>query len=265
MAVQIQIDQFGSGAPAGSPGVAREDLRTGFAVTLTAVGGPFLAYQWSLADRPVNMVAGVQSAALLASPNASITNVTPIDQVGTYVVQLVVDSGSGLGALPEDTTRITFYAGAALNYLNPDPSELPRRGIGFTERTEHNVPDVVFPGGNPRGWAQERQRWDEVLQKLYAGKSWGRGRVSLPGGGPAALVGGSLNIAGVARAAQGIVDVTFATALPTANYGVSVGALNTAGEAYADTLTVNGFRVHRSDPWGAYVDGDFEFNVQVSL
>lgn len=262
MAVQIQIDQFGSGAPAGSPGVAREDLVTGFAVTLSAVGGPFLAYQWSLADRPVNVQAGVQSAALLASPNASITNVTPIDQVGTYVAQLVVDSGSGLGALPEDTTRITFYAGATLNYLNADPAELPRRPPGFTERTEHNVPDVVFPGGNPRGWAEEWDRWFAVIARLNAGKSWARARVALPGGGPASLVGGNVNVAGVARVAQGIVDVVFATALPDANYAVDVGPMNADGQVYADTLTVNGFRVHRADAWGAYVDADFQFNIQ---
>ena len=265
MAVLIQIDQFGSGAPAGVAGVAREDLRTGFPVTLQAVGGPFLAYQWSFADRPVNMLAGVQSAALLASPNASITNVTPIDQEGTYVVQLVVDSGSGLGALPEDTTRITFYAGAALNFLNVDPAELPRRSPGFTERTEHNVPDVPFPGGNPRGWAEEWDRWFEVLKRLYGGKTWARGRVALPGGGPASLVGLPLNVAGVARVAQGVVDVTFATPLPNANYSVAVDAVNSDGQGYADSLTINGFRAYRGDAFGAAVDADFTFFVQVTL
>lgn len=264
MAVSIQIDQFGSGAPAGSPGVAREDLRTGFAVTLTAVGGPFLAYQWSLADRPVNMLAGVQSAALLSSPNAIVTNVTPIDQEGTYVVELVVDSGSGLGAKPEDTTRITFYAGATLNALNADPAALPRRKPGYSERNEHNVPDVVFPSGNPRGWAQERDRWDEVVKALYAGKTWARARVALPSGGPASLVGNAINVAGVARVSKGIVDVLFTTPLPSADYTVAVSPITDAGECYADTLTVNGFRVHRADSWGAYFDGDFSFTVQVS-
>lgn len=265
MAVQIQIDQPGSGAPPGTPGQAREDLVTGFAVQLTATGGPFLAYSWSIIDKAVDIVAGVQSAALLTAPNAAITQCTPIDIEGTYLVQVIVDSGSGLGALADDVARITFYAGATLNALNTDPAELPRREMAFRETTEHNVPDLVFPLGNERGWAEERQRWQALLTRIYLGKSWAWGRVALPGGGPATLVGGvsnALNVAGVARVAVGTVDVTFATPLPNANYEVTTSARGVGGQLYVDTETINGFRIYRADPWGALIDAPFSFNVR---
>jgi len=260
--VQIQIDQPGSGAPPGIAGQAREDLVVGFPVVLTAVGGPFLSYAWSTIDKAVDIIAGAQSNMLISAPTAAVTPATPIDIEGTYLVQVLVDSGSGLGALPEDVARITFYAGGTLNFLNPNPAELPRREMAFRETTEHNVPDAVFPLGNARGWAEERQRWQEVLKLMYAGKSWGWGRVALPAGGPSTLVGGSLNLGGVVRVSQGVCDVVFALPLPNANYDVLHSARGTGGQLYVDSETVNGFRIYRSDSWGALVDADFSFSVQ---
>jgi len=261
MAVSIQIDQPGSGAPPGVPGQAREDLTTGFPVTLTAIGGPFLAYQWSIVDKVVDIVAGAQSVALIGAPNAPATSMAPIDYSGTYLVQVVVDSGSGLGALSTDIARITFYAGPGLNALAPDPAELPRREMAFRETTEHNVPDLVFPLGNPRGWAEERQRWQEVLKRIYAGKSWAWGRVALPAGGPATLAGLAYNV-GVVRVGVGVVDVTFTTPLPNANFAVTNAARGLPGQIYVDTETINGFRLYRADAWGALIDAGFSFDVR---
>lgn len=264
MAVQILIDQPGSGAPPGVVGQAREDMVVGFPALLTAIGGPFIAYQWSIIDKAVDMLAGVQSTALVSAPFAVATPMTPIDLEGTYLVQVVVDSGSGLGALPDDVARLTFYAGPTLNALATSPTELPRREMAFRETTEHNVPDLVFPLGNSRGWAEERQRWQEVLKLIYTGKSWAWGRVAVPPGGPASLTGLALN-AGVVRAAVGVVDVVFTTPLPNANYAVEHSARGAGGETYVDTETINGFRLYRSDPWGVLVDADFAFNVQARL
>lgn len=258
MPVQILIDQ--AGAPAGIAGQAREDLRTGVPVTLTATGGPFLAYQWSIIDKAVNMLAGVQSAALLTAPLAGVTQIAPIDQVGTYLVQVVVDSGSGLGATANDVARITFYAGAVLNYLNSDVAELPRREMAFREETQHNVPDVIFPGGNIRGWAQERQRWQEVLMRMYVGKSWAWGRVALTGAG--AVLTSGFNIAGVGRTAAGQVTVTFTRPLANVNYAVIVTARGTGGSGVALNEAVNAFDVQRADLGGALVDADFVFDVK---
>jgi hypothetical protein len=261
MPVQILIDQPGSGAPPGSVGVAREDLVVGFGVTLTAVGGPFLAYQWSIIDKAVDIVAGVQSAALVGAPFAPATPMSPIDIEGTYLVQVVVDSGSGLGANPDDVSRLTFYAGPTLNALATNPAELPRREMAFRETTEHNVPDLVFPLGNARGWAEERQRWQEVLKRIYLGKSWAWGRVAVPPGGPASLTGLALNC-GVVWVAPGVVDVTFTTALPNANYDVVSSARGAGGQTYVDTETPTGFRLYRADPWGVLTDADFNFDVK---
>jgi hypothetical protein len=263
MSVQIQIDQPGSGAPVGVPGRAREDLVLGFPVQLTAIGGPYLAYQWSIIDKTVDIALGTQSVALLTAPNAPITQMQPIDIEGTYYVQVVVNSGAGLGALPDDIARITFYAGPTLNALASDPAELPRREMAFRETTEHNAPDAVFPLGNARGWAQERQRWQEVLKRIYAGKSWACGRVAVTIGGPATVVQG-FNVAGAVWVATGIVDVVFARPMPNTNYAVIPSLRGTNGQAYADSETVNGFRMYRADSWGMLTDGDFSFEVKAT-
>lgn len=263
MPVQIQIDQPGSGAPAGSPGQAREDLVLGFPVQLTAIGGPYLAYSWSIIDKTVDIVAGTQSVALLSAPSAAITQLQPVDIEGTYYVQVLVDSGSGLGALPEDIARGTFYAGPSLNALALDPAELPRREMAFRETTEHNVPDAVFPLGNARGWAQERQRWQEVLKRIYAGKSWACGRVAVAAGGPASTTQG-FNLAGAVWVSTGVVDIVFARPLPNANYAVVPSPRGNNGQVYVDSETVNGFRLYRADSWGILTDDDFTFEVKAT-
>lgn len=154
MAAQITVNQ--AAKPAGVAGQAREDLDLGTAVTLSAAGGPFLAYLWTIVDKPIDIVTGARSAAALSAPTSSSTNVAPIDKPGTFLVQLAVDSGSGLGALAGDVARITFYAGPA---LAADPTLLPRRWPATGETSEHNVPDAVDAGGNPDGWAREWLRW----------------------------------------------------------------------------------------------------------
>jgi len=263
MAVQIKIDQPGSGAPPGVAGVAREDLVIGFGVLLTAVGGPFGAYQWSIIDKAVNITAGVQSAALLGAPAAAVTSLAPIDQIGTYLVQVVVDSGSGLGATPGDIATLTFYAGAVLNNLNPDPTKRPRRQMAFRETTQHNVADPVFPLGNPRGWAEEWERWLAVLRSLFARPTiFAWARVSLPPGGPAALVSG-VNVGPVLRLSKGVVSVAFTAAAPSALYAVQPGARIDGGMFLVRNEAVGGFVIERSDLGGSLLDQDFSFVVEV--
>jgi hypothetical protein len=252
MAVQIQINQGTSGVA----GQAREDIVLGTPVQLVAVGGPFLAYQWSIIDKAIDIVAGTQSAALIVAPTASTTQMSPIDTAGTYLVQVLVDSGSGLGALPADVARITFYAGPA---LAADPQELPRREMAFRETTEHNVPDVVFPSGNVRGWAQERLRWQAVLTRMYIGKSWAWAKVALTSGG--ASVPSAFN-AGVSRTGVGQVTVTFTDALPNADYAVTATASGSGGTCTVTSATSGGFTIERADFAGVLVDDDFSFDVR---
>jgi hypothetical protein len=262
MAVLIVIDQPGSGAPPGVAGQSREDLVTGFAVQLSMTGGPFLAQQWTIIDKAIDIVIPAQSAATLSAPAAPITLVAPIDREGTYLVQVAVDAGFGLGARAEDVDSRTFYAGATLNALNVDPAELPRREMAFRERTEHNVPDALFPLGNPRGWAEERQRWQAVLQRIYLGKSWAWGRVVVPAGGPATVLSG-FNCAGAVWVAPGIVDISFTLALPNANYAASAHARGPfGGSATCRNELVGSFRVERADLAGVLVDADFTFDVK---
>ncbi len=201
--------------------------------------------QWTFLDRPIDIIAGVQSAAGFIDPTAAATSIQPIDVAGTYLVKVVVDSGQGLGATQEDQASITFYAGPA---LAADPTQLPRRVIAFLERLEHNVPDAVFPGGNPRGWAQEWLRWFALLAASATG-------------GLASLVGG--RSVSVVRTGVGMVDVVFGSgAVPNANYAV-VGAARGAvgGSATAFAETTGGFSIARADPFGAVIDADFTFAV----
>ena len=260
MAVSIVLNQ--AGAPAGVAGVAREDLVLGLDVSATASGGPFLSYLWSIVDKPVDVLAGVRSASVLTAATAATTLVTPIDKAGTWVLELLVNSGSGLGALPADRAQITFYAGPVLAAI---PDTLPRREIGFREQLEHNVADAIFPAGNSRGWAQEWSRWFALIRKMFYGRSHAWGRVTLPAGGPAsiAVATSAYNVTSVTRVAQGIVDVVFTTAAPNANYAVTPTARGAiGGSCVAASEAVGSFRVWRADPGGALVDADFCFNVQ---
>jgi hypothetical protein len=260
MAVQIQIDQ--AMLPPGLPGVAREDLTLGMPAILTAVGGAYAAYLWRIIHVPIDIVAGVKASSVLATPTASASLLSPLDVAGTYHVEVSVDSGSGLGALPEDIARITFYAGPALSV---DPGALPRRTPAFDETMEHNVPDAIEPLGNTEGWSREWYRWFEVIKRAAAGSSGLWGRVNLPVGGPATLVDG-INVSGVNRITMGVVDITFATPLPNANYAVITVARGTpGGSCVAYNETVNGFRIERADFAGGLVDADFAFDVRVRV
>lgn len=256
MPASIKVDQ--AAKPPGVAGVAREDLATGVDVQLTAVGGPFADHLWRIIHKPIDIFSATRSSAALATPNASASLLTPINVAGTYHIELAVDSGSGLGANAGDIARITFYCGPTLSSF---PDRFPRRIPAFAETTEHNVPDAVDPSGNLEGWSKEWYRWFAVIQRLYEGRVWARGRVSLPPGGPATLVRG-FNVASVNRTAQGIVEVTFLQALPDANYAARANGRGTiGGSAVCNTEGTNTMVVERADLGGSLVDADFVFEV----
>ena len=258
MAVQITIDQ--ATMPGGSAGVAREDLILGKTVTLKSSGGPFISQLWRIIHKPIDIVAGTRATSLLATPTAANSTLAPIDVAGTYLVELAVDSGSGLGATAADVKRITFYAGPTLSTIQDD---CPRRPIAFNETIEHNVPDAIEAGGNTEGWSREWYRWFAVIKKLATsggGGSWAK--VSLPAGGPA-VVSSGYNIAAVNRFGMGVVDVTFTAALANNRYAVLTGVHGSGGSCLVVSETVNGFRIERSDPFGVLVDDNFSFDVKV--
>jgi hypothetical protein len=258
MAVQITINQ--ATRPPGVAGVAREDCVTGQVVTLTSSGGPFLAYQWRIVHKPIDIVGGVRATSLLATSTAASTTMTPIDVAGTYLVELVVNSGSGLGALAADIARITFYAGPT---LSATPNAFPRRTIAFQETTEHNVPDAIEPAGNTEGWSREWYKWFAAIQTAFSTvPRWAR--ISLPAGGPAFIVSQS-QIASATRTAVGTVDILFTTPLSTINYAVVCSPRNTGGMCVVYGETGNGFTVERADPSGVLVDDDFSFIVEIEV
>jgi hypothetical protein len=161
--VQIKIDQ--AGKPAGLPGIAREDLDISVDVTLSAVGGPFTAYRWSLVDPALEFENDALATSAIISPTTSSTLLSPIDVSGTYLVKLEIDSGSGLGATADDVSTLTFYAGLPLSVY---PDELPKRIPAAREYTEHNVPNAAYPTGNRIGWAYVVGQWLKgVVRRLY--------------------------------------------------------------------------------------------------
>lgn len=259
MAVTITVDQ--AAHPPGVAGTAREDLATGAPVTLTAGGGPFASYLWQVIWRPIDIVAAVRATSALTAPVAAVTNLTPIDVAGTYLVRVSVDSGSGLGATADDVAEITFYAGPT---LNADPTQKPRRIPAFLERLHHNVADALDAGGNPDGWSREMLRWFATIVGVLDASFAAQARVSLPGGGPAALVR-EQNVASATWVAAGTVDIVFTAALPDANYKVSATAFGaTGGSCTVDTVLATGFRLYRADWAGVLVDADFCFDVSLS-
>src|SRR3990167_8211288 len=240
MPASITLNQMGK--PPGVAGRAREDLDLGIDVTATAGGGPFAAHLWSLIHRAIDISVPIRATTLIAAPVAPATALGPIDVAGTYLLQLSVDSGAGLGAGPGDIARMTFYAGPA---LNPIPDRFPRRTLAFQETTEHNVLDLLDPmSGNAEGWSREWYRWFFVIDRLWRGRSWAVGRV--------------------ARAAMGVVDVSFAQALPDANYSVTATARGpVGGSCTVDAEAPGVFTVFRAEPGGASADADFNLDVKL--
>lgn len=229
--LQIKIDQ--SGRSPGVPGQAREDLALGTAVQLTAVGGPFDAYLWMLAFKPVDVVAGARSSAALSSATTSTTLVQPIDKAGTYRLGISVDAGFGLGARAQDVAFVTFYAGPM---LNADPTGYPRRVPATGETTEHNAPDAIDPGGNVDGWAREEARWKAAQE---SGGGGGSGVVpATPSTVPERGTSGEGYFAWLAAAAASIASVGLLrlTRAPQA----AVAAKRTAGSGDVELLGLDG-------------------------
>ena len=262
MPVQIKIDQAGKSA--GVAGQAREDLATGVSVTLTAIGGPFLAYRWRIVSKPVNILISTRSSATLATPTASVTLCTPINLKGMHLVELAVDSGNGIGASDADIVRITFYAGPALSGA---PQDLPRRHPAPYESLEHNVPDGLDAAGNPDGWAREWERWFAVIEALVPGKSWGRGRFTNPSGVPT-LIDSDGGVT-VTHVSTGITRCTFVTPMPALTYSVLPGVIIVAGSPHlyatvqAQNLTVDYFDLLTYDLVAAAPANGFDVGFRV--
>lgn len=259
MAVLVKIDQ--AAKPAGVAGRAREDLDTGVSVTLSAIGGPFLQYSWTLRYVAIDILAGTRATSVLSAPAAAVTSLSPIDKPGMYAGRLVVDSGAGLGASPDDVADWSFYAGTPgdplFGPLATAPDELPRRGIAAGERGEHNVPDAFDPAGNVDGWAREWERWKALFRRLYSRQLFAVGRVVLPSGGPASL-GREIGLAGAVRNSLGNVTVSFDTAFLDASYVPCALAIGpTGGSASVISQVAGSCVVERGDPGGSLVDADF--------
>lgn len=233
--VQIKIDQ--AAAPAGLPGVAREDLVLASPVMLTAVGGPFAAYRWTIIDRVLNFKTDVLSAAALPSPTAVSTQMTPIDLAGTYLVQVEIDSGAGLGATADDVARITFYAGPT---LATSPFELPQRIPAANETNEHNVPNAVYFSGNPLGWAYTLGRWlAGIVGRLFRTSPRAGARVSTASAGPTVTEIRKLFVSSVTFDGTGTYTVVLLPAFFDANYGVIVTPHESADYGHPKTWAVN--------------------------
>jgi hypothetical protein len=263
VAVSILIDQ--AGKPAGVAGQSREDLDTGVAVTLTAVGGPFLRYRWSIVSKPVDVVASTRSGATLSAATAAVTLCSPIDLRGTHLVELLVDAGFGLGGRAEDQTRRTFYAGDPLLPLSADPTLLPRRVPAFGERAEHNAPDALDPLGNPDGWARELERWKSLIRGDH---EWAAAKVTTAAG-PTAVLGRRKNVASVTwNVGSNAYDVVFSLPLPDAGYSARVTPfvpLLTLAVPLVDSASVTaaGFSVQFLDATATPVTADFGFSVSL--
>lgn len=262
-AVQILLAQ--TGAPAGSPGQARDDFVTGTPVQVTATGGPFAQYLWTFVSKAIDIEAGARATSAFASASSVTSAVTPIDVPGEYLIQVAVDSGQGLGATDDDVARIVFYAGTTgdniVGPLNADPAELPQRMPAFRETLEDNVADLVDPTGNVEGWSRAWLKLKAIVNRIYQGKSWAWAFVGQTSGGAFAL--GSLNVATVTRTGVGLATVAFTRPMPSSAYAIFCNAQSSPGTCVGSNQDVNGFDVERADIGGSLVDADWSFEVKV--
>lgn len=258
MAVSVTINQ--AGKPAGVAGQSREDLDVGLAVSLSQSGGPFLAYQWTIRYVAIDVLTDTRSAAVLSAPTSATTSLSPIDKPGEYSGRLVVDSGAGLGASPDDVFDWTFYAGIPGDPIYGQPSaagdELPRRAPGAGERGEHNAPDALDPGGNPDGWARTLEKWFALVRRLYLRQLFAVALVTWDGAGY--VVTRQIGVSGATRVSTGVISVTFAGSFPDANYASgALAAGPSGGSAVVPVKGTNGCEVHRGDLAGSLVDASF--------
>jgi hypothetical protein len=213
MTLQIRFDQ--TGLPAGVPGEAREDIVLGTPVSATAIGGPYHAYRWAVAAPPLNVDTDTRSTVAPASPSSTTTQLTPIDVEGTYLIEVAVDSGYGIGAREEDVARLTFYAGSTLATY---PGDLPVRIPAAGERREHNA------GGNQYGWEAALRRWFRVVEAISRGRAWASARVlDDPSIGPTVIRGnnvatGTGSVSWSGGSSQ--YTITFQRGMADGNYGV---------------------------------------------
>ena len=265
MPVQILLAQ--TGKPAGSPGVARDDFDTGTPVQATATGGPFAQYLWTFISKAIDIEAGVQATSAFGASTSPTTSVDPIDVAGEYLIQVVVDSGSGLGATEDDVARIVFYAGdvagGIVGALNTDPAELPQRMPAFREKLEDNVADAIEPSGNTEGWSRPWLKLKAVVDRMYRGKSWAWARITQTGGGASVAAGFNTS---VSRTGVGTAHVSFTRNMPSANYAVVPTASGAVGgSVVAFNFAFNGFDIERADAGGTLVDADWSFELKVQV
>lgn len=263
MAVAILLAQ--SGKPAGSPGQARDDFDVGVSVTAQATGGPFASYLWTFVSKAIDVEAGARSTAAFGAGSSATTSVSPIDVAGEYLIQVAVDSGSGLGATSDDVARIVFYAGdpagdATTGALNSDPAELPQRMPAFREQLEDNVADSIDLSGNTEGWSRLWLKLKAVINRIYAGKSWAWARVAQTGAGASQVQ--SFNVQSVTRTGVGTATVAFIRSMPSGSYCVVPACRGVAGSIIALNETTGGFDVERADIGGSLVDADWTFEVK---
>lgn len=254
-ALQIILNQAGS--PPGVAGDAREDLVTGAPFQVSLQGGPFAQYLWTLSDKPIDHVAGVQSAAGVLLPQSATTPIQPIDVEGSYLIQAMVDSGQGLGATPADIATLIVYAGTPLSAL---ADQLPQREPAFGERLEYNVLDPILALKNFRGWAQTMGKWFVIIRAAFRGSARTWARVHLTNAGASIVM--MSNVASVTRVSVGIVDVTFIRPQPSINYGTFGSARGATGgsvDGYNEGLST--VRFARADQFGVLVDADFTFGI----
>lgn len=248
MPITITLNQ--AAKPAGLPGISRNDFDLGVPVDVQVNGGPFLQQSWVFIDKPPDFSIPSESAAVFTNPNAPITQVTNVDNRGTYLIKVSVDQGFGLGARPEDVSTIFFYAGAA---LSTGFNLLPRRHPAFGETTEDNTNTPPF-AANPRGWASEMDKWLYFIESLglisnlFAALKYDGGSLTITK---------SLNIASVVRVGPGIFAVTFTNPAPDNEYLVLTSNSDTPGFVLPAAQTPTDFGIYRADLFNVLADESF--------
>ena len=140
-----KIDQVTK--PAGVVLQSRDDLDlfSGLnPIVLTDTGGG--SPVWQILDQPEG------AAAVLSAPNAPVCNLTGASVPGTYLIQLTVDGGG----LPGQIVQLVVGVQKALPAWLPDTK---LRIPAFGETIQMNVKSSPAAGPNPRGWADELERW----------------------------------------------------------------------------------------------------------
>lgn len=231
-----------------------------FSGTLSATGAATLSS--TLAVTGAVTFSSTVTASTAPSVGGHLTNKTYVDGVKTTVDAYTVSAGTGLtggGAINTSPTISISAGGVGATQLASNAvttAKISDTNVTTAKLADNAVTTVKISDGNIT--AAKLNGAQSGSAPIFGARAWAH----VANSGTASIVADG-NIASVSRAGAGLVDVSFTTAMPDANYAISATVYYSGLGAYVATVTnktAASFRVQTVIGTSA-ADVDFMFSV----